>query len=299
MSENKQVQIRPVDQLKKVLENTSVKEQFANAMRENAQLFTASLIELFTGDTGLQKCAPSLVVMEALKAATLKLPLNRNLGFAWIVVYNKSYRDQDGQWQKQPIPQFQVGWRGYEQLAMRTGKYTCINCGPVLEGELKSIDKLSGMIDISGEPKSEEEVGYFAHFELVNGFKKTLYWPKEKIEKHAIKYNPECKKKGALSGNWKEHFSSRAASTVLKHLLKNYGIMSIEMNDAFGKDEEQQNYFDAEYSDLANTTPLISDDATQDEIIEAETADGESIDTDTGEVIQDQEMRTPPYELVD
>lgn len=280
MADN-QVATRPVDALKQVLANQSVQEQFQNALKENSGLFVSSLIELYSGDTYLQQCRPQLVVMEALKAATLKLPLNKNLGFAWIVPYNKSTRDGNG-WKKELIPQFQIGWRGYEQLAMRTGQYININCGPVYEGELKKIDKLSGTVDISGEATSDVEVGYFAHFELVNGFKKTLYWTRDKAEKHALKYNPECKKAGKLTGNWNEHFSSRAASTVLKHLIKNFGIMSVEMEQAFKRDEDTASAaFEAEYTELANSTPLIPENTEPDVI----NGTDEIIDQETGEVL--------------
>lgn len=288
---NTQIAVKPVDVLKNILASESVQAQFRNAMNENSGLFVASLIELYSGDTYLQQCKPALVVMEALKAATLKLPLNRNLGFAWIVPYNKSYKDNDGNWQKESIPQFQIGWRGYEQLAMRTGQYININCGPVFEGELKKIDKLSGHIDISGDATSDVEVGYFAHFELVNGFRKTLYWPKEKVEKHAIKYNPECKKAKGLAGNWKDHFSSRAASTVLKHLIKNYGIMSVDMEQAFRRDEDA---FDAEYREMANSTPLLPMDQSPGG---GDVWPNETIDGQTGEIIQPQEQAesAPPF----
>lgn len=270
MSENagKQVTVKPVDKLKNIMAMPSVQEQFRNALSDNAPLFVASLIDLYNGDSYLQRCDPGQVVMEALKAATLKLPLNRNLGFAWIVPFGNK-------------PQFQIGWRGIVQLALRTGQYKSVNSGPVFEGELKRIDKISGTVDLSGEALSEKEIGYFAFFELINGYQKTAYWSREKIEKHAIKYNQECKKAGKLVGNWKEHFSSRAASTVLKHLIKNFGIMSVEMEQALGRDED---VFEAEYREHANSTPLtpMQTGPEDREVVESET-----IDQDTGEIVQE------------
>jgi len=267
MSENKQVQARPVDRLKMILKSPSIEEQFQNALKENASLFASSLIELFAGDSYLQTCSPQLVVMEALKAATLRLPLNKNLGFAWIIPYKGK-------------PQFQLGWRGIVQLALRTGQYRNINCGPVFEGELKRIDKLSGALDLTGVATSDVEIGYFAFFELVNGYTKVEYWTREKVENHAIKYNQECKKAKALVGNWKEHFSKRASSTVLKHLIKNYGIMSVEMEDAFRKaDSNDSSVFDAEYTEMANTEPLESTP-----IVEPTSKEIEEVDPETGEV---------------
>jgi len=222
---------KPIEQLKDVMKIPSVVEQFQNSMAENSSLFVASIIDLFTSDEQLQKCPPGLVVAECLKAATLKLPINKGLGFAWVIARFNSKAGCH-------IPAFQIGWRGIVQLAQRTGQYRTINCGPVYEGELKKTNKLTGEVDISGEPTSDVAVGFFAYIELLNGFSKTLYWSKEKVESHAIKYNPECKKAGKLVNIWKEHFESRAMATVLKYLIQKYGIMSVEMTSAVRAEEE-------------------------------------------------------------
>jgi phage RecT family recombinase len=111
-----------VQNLKLTLAKASVQEQFKNALAHNAPLFIASLIDIYGGDTNLQKCQPSAVIMEALKAATLRLPINRSLGFAYIVPYGSK-------------PEFQIGYKGYIQLAMRTGAYRYINADVVYEGE--------------------------------------------------------------------------------------------------------------------------------------------------------------------
>lgn len=278
-TETTAVAVNRVSAMKQVLAAPSVQEQFQNALKDNAGLFVSSLIELYSGDNYLQQCKPQLVVMEALKAATLKLPLNKNLGFAWIIPYKKNWKE-NGAWKSELVPNFQLGWRGIVQLALRTGQYRNINCGPVLEGEFRKIDKLSGALDLSGVATSDKEIGYFAFFELVNGYTKTAFWTKEQAEQHAIKYNPECKKAGKLTGNWLEHFSKRAESTVLKHLLKNYGIMSVEMEQAISRDEERSNAaFDAEYSELANSEPLTIEAGH-----DADQLPGETIDQESGEV---------------
>ena len=254
MSDPKAVAIKPVNRLKTVLSAESVQEQFRNALQENAPLFIASLIDLYS-DRQLQQCEPADVVREALKAATLKLPINRNLGFAWIVPrYNSK--------EKRYIPQFQPGWKGIVQLAQRTGQYRYINCGPVYEGELRSISKLTGAMDIEGEAKSEEIVGYFAYIELLNGFSKPSFWPKAKVEAHALKYNQESKKAGKLAGNWLEYFDDRAMTTVLKHLISKYGIMSVEMITAIADTDER--------TPEARTEDEIQENANQGEVIDVE-----------------------------
>lgn len=249
--ENQQVATRPTDRLKKVMEQPTVKEQFRNALGDNSGQFVASLIDLYATDNYLQKCQPREVVMEALKAATLDLPINRNLGFAWVIPRYNSKR-------KEFVPSFQVGWKGIVQLALRTGQYRRINCGDVYEGELVEIDKLTGKIDLSGEATSDKIIGYFAYIEFLNGFSKASFWSKEQVVNHALTYNPECKKAGQLVSNWKLHFDSRAKSTVLKHLITKYGIMSVKMADVLAKDsgEDFDDGVEAEIAENANQEPL-------------------------------------------
>src|SRR6056297_1666908 len=127
--------------LKSILEKDSVQKQFKNALDENSGSFVASIIDLYNNDNYLRKCDPSAVVQEALKAATLKLPINKQLGFAYIVPYGDK-------------PEFQIGYKGYIQLAMRSGQYKHLNAGKVYEGEEIEHDKLKGNYYISGEAKS-------------------------------------------------------------------------------------------------------------------------------------------------
>lgn len=152
-------QITKVDQLKLVLNENSICAQIKNSLKEKAGAFRSSILDLYSGDNYLQKCEPRDVVMECLKAASLDLPIVKSLGFAYIVPYNNR-------------PTFIIGYKGLIQLAQRTGQYKTINAGIVYEGEYKGYDKLSGMIDISGERISDTVVGYFAYFQLLNGFEK-------------------------------------------------------------------------------------------------------------------------------
>lgn len=178
MAENTNTQIatRPVDRLKQVMASPSVQQQFQNALEKNSNLFVASLIDLYASDTYLQQCEPAQVVAEALKAATLKLPINKSLGFAYIVPYKK---------QGKQIPQFQLGYRGMIQLAMRSGIYKYLNADIVYEGEYKGYSKLTGDLDLTGEKKSDIVIGYFAYIESVNGFKKAVFATRDDMEAHA------------------------------------------------------------------------------------------------------------------
>jgi len=244
-----------IDILKSIMKAESVQEQFKNALAENSGAFVASVIDLYNGDTNLQNCEPKAVVMEALKAATLKLPINRSLGFAYIVPYNNSRKDQNGNWQKVVTPQMQIGYKGLIQLAMRTGQYKFINADVVYDGEVSTVNKLTGEIDFTGDKKSDKVVGYFSYIELLNGFSKTLYMTKEKVDAHAKKYS---KSFGANGSPWTVNYEEMALKTVLKGLLGRYGYLSVEMMNAFDHDQEHE---DTEVRDRANTKTIGFDDA--------------------------------------
>lgn len=254
--ENKPSVKQKVDILKDMLNAPSVNEQFENALKENRSSFVASLIDLYNGDEELQLCEPKAVIMEALKAATLKLPINKALGFAYIVVFKNSVKQPDGSWIKVATPTFMPGYKGYIQLAMRTGQYRYLNADMVYEGELKKVDKLTGEIDFSGEKTSDKVIGYFCHFELLNGFRKTLYVPLQNMAKHAKKYSPSLKdtkdrsttvddliklantEVNSKSVGWLGNFNQMAIKTVVRNLLSDYGYLSVEMQNVVVSDRE-------------------------------------------------------------
>ncbi len=218
---------RPIDKLKHILATQSVKEQFEAVLKENAGAFVASIIDLYNTDRTLQMCEPKNVVMEALKAASLKLPINKQLGFAWIVPYRDS---KTGQY----IPAFQLGYKGYIQLCMRTGAYRYINADIVYEGELVKHDKLTGEIEIDPSKRtSDQKVGYFAFIETLNGFRKTLYMTVEEVTKHAQQYSKSYSSKNSV---WATDFDAMALKTCLRLLLSKYGVMSVEMQRAYIED---------------------------------------------------------------
>lgn len=240
----KSTALTPVDLLKQHLNSDSVQIQFKNALRDNAGPFIASIIDLYGSDTNLQACSANAVIMEALKAATLKLPINKQLGFAWIV----PYKDKGGK----PVPQFQLGYKGYIQLAMRTGQYKYLNAGIVFEGCTVKTNVLTGETTIKGEPKNEKPLGYFAHMELLNGFTKTVYMTKEKVTAHAKKYSKSYGNKGSA---WTTDFDAMATKTVVRRLLSKYGILSVEMQTALLSDVEDE--VEAQHGEYANSGTVI------------------------------------------
>lgn len=226
MSKTKEIIVKPVDKLKNILATESVRAQFHNAMADNSPLFIASLIDIYGGDKSLQKCEPGAVVMEALKAAVLKLPLNKSLGFAWLIAYkikNKGY-----------APNFQIGYRGYIQMALRSGNYRYINADVLYKGHKVSKDLLTGNCMITGEAEDDKAIGYFAYFELLNGFKKSVFWTRKEVDRHAKRFS---KSYGTPFSPWKSDFDQMAVKTVLTALLKKYGILSVEMASALGSSD--------------------------------------------------------------
>jgi recombination protein RecT len=285
-----QQQPKPVDLLKSVIKAESVQQQFQNALGKHKDEFVASLIDLYTGDPQLQRCKPQAVVAEALRAATMRLALNKALGFAYIIVFNNSVKDPaTGQWMKVPTPTFVPGYKGYIQLAMRTGQYRTINADMVYEGELRNVDKLSGTIAFDGEKKSDKVVGYFCYFELLNGFSKVLYMSVEDMAKYALRYSPSFKGKekptfealvkqaqsGQVSNEvgWKGNFNDMALKTVIRRLLSKYGYLSIEMMNVIAKDDDEA---------MSDRNGLIAENANA-EVLPTE-ATYEEVDPATGEI---------------
>lgn len=258
MSEQKTTQsqapttTKKVDMLKGILNAPSVVEQFQNALAKNAPTFIASVIDLYNGDSKLQLCDPKAVVMEALKAAVLKLPINKALGYAYIIPFNNSKKDERGNWIKVMEPTFQMGYKGYIQLAMRTGQYRTLNADMVYDGELRKVNKLTGEIAFDGEKVSDKVIGYFCYFELLNGFSKTLYMTVEQMAAHAKRYSKGLKSETTVENlmnlanlpvaadsktvGWMGNFHGMALKTVIRILLSKYGYLSIEMQQAFGDD---------------------------------------------------------------
>lgn len=286
-----------------VLRAESVQQQFKNALGEHKDAFVASLIDLYTGDKSLQTCNTNALVSEALRAATLRLPLNKALGFAYIVVYNNSVKrvDENGNdvidpqthkpiYDKVPTPTFIPGYKGYIQLAMRTGQYKTINADYVYEGELRKVNKLTGEIAFDGEKKSDKIVGYFCYFELLNGFAKTLYVSVEDMAKYAKRYSPSIGYKTTIEQliakandgivakkvGWEGNFNDMALKTVIRRLLSKYGYLSVEMQNAISGDMEG--------ADFADRNNLIADGANK-MVIDTNVV-YEEVDTETGEIRQ-------------
>lgn len=194
------------------VENENIKKKFQEVLDKGAGAFVTSLLSLVKSSPQLTAADPKTVIGAAMTAATLKLPINPNLGFAYIIPYGKE-------------AQFQMGWKGYVQLAMRTGQYKTINAAVVYEGQIKDIDFITGEI-IRGKKKSDKVVGYVAYFELINGFSKTVYMSSEDMLRHAQTFSKSFSRSSSV---WKTNFDAMGLKTVIKQLISKYGIMSIDL----------------------------------------------------------------------
>ena len=182
--------------LNSMLDSDGYRKRFDELLGRRAPQFISSIITLVNADKNLQKAfyeAPVTVIQSALKAATFDLPIDPNLGYAYIVPFNNSVKQPDGSWIKRMEAAFILGYKGMNQLALRTGAYKTINVIDVRKGELKSYNRLTEEIDLDFiEDEDEREslpiIGWVGYFKLVNGTEKTLYMTKKQIEAHERKH---------------------------------------------------------------------------------------------------------------
>lgn len=239
LAERPQKQVDPSKLgLKALMSTPTMKNKFEEVLHDNANGFMANVMTLVSNDSYLADSEPMSIMSGALTVATLNLGLDKNLGYAYLVPFN-SRNKQTGKWEKKA--QFVLGYKGYIQLAQRSGQYRALNVIEVYEGELKSWNRLTEEFDFDPEGrKSEEVIGYVGYFELLNGFKKTVYWTKQEIEAHRIS-NSKDKDKTKKSGVWASDYDAMARKTVLRNMLSKWGILSIEMQKATVADEHVQN----------------------------------------------------------
>jgi recombination protein RecT len=216
MSEKKELTIRSL------MANDLVKQKFQEILGKNAPAFISSVITL-VATSALAKCEPKSILSAAVAAASLNLQINPSLGFAAIIPYKDT-------------AQFQIMTKGFIQLALRSGQFRNINVTEVYAGELKVIDRLTGEFDLSGQKTDDKVIGYAAYFELLNGFKKSMYMSIDTITKHGKRYSKTFE---IPSGSWKQNFDAMASKTVLKLLLSRYAPLSVEMQTAVMQDQSE------------------------------------------------------------
>ncbi len=213
--------ITPYTQLRDMARTESVQERFMQLLGDEGLPFIASVLTVVAESDRLMECDPASIWTAAAQAATYKLTVNPAIGWAYLVPYKKKAT-------------FQIGYKGYIQLAMRTNKYEKIHAGPIYEGQIIIEDQMTGDIRLEGARTSDEAIGYFAYFRLIGGYEKFTYMSDEEIRAHAEKYSQSY---GKNWSSWTKAFEAMAMKTVLKRLLSRYGIMSIDLKGAMSADE--------------------------------------------------------------
>lgn len=230
-----------------------IKHLVSQALGKNAQRFTAGIISAVSTNPLLEKCTQRSILSGALLGESLGLSPSPQLGQYYLVPFDK--KDKQGH-VIESNAQFVLGAKGYKQLAMRSGQYLDIDVLEIKEGEYKGRDKRTGkqvfeFIENDDERDALPTVGYMAYFELLNGFRKQVYWTKAKMIKHADTYSPAFhadKYEDFISGKipknelykyssfWYKNFDEMAFKTLIRHLISQWGVMSIEMQDALTHD---------------------------------------------------------------
>ena len=249
MSEEKQIATTDKS-VKALFANEQVAAKFKEVLGAKSAGFIASVLQI--ASLNLPKnVEPKSVLNAALMAATLDLPVNNNLGFFYIISYNQ--KQGDGSYL--PVAQAQLGYKGFLQLAQRSGLYENISATPIYEGQLKSTNPLTGYEFDFTKKDSDKIVGFAGYFSLLNGFKKTFFMSTEEMQAHGLKYS---KTYSSASSLWKKDFIGMGNKTVLKLLISKFGPLSIEMQKAIISDQAVINdvdtddvtYVDNSYEDV-------------------------------------------------
>lgn len=214
------------------LNNPKVKANIVSVVGEkNIQTFTAAIVSATQANPQLKECTAGSILSAALLGESLKLPPSPQLGFCYIVPYKTE-------------AQFQMSAKGYKQLAIRTGQYRKIVTSAIKQGELTFYNPITE--EFGFEPVMDMEIreklptiGYYAMFELNNGFRKEIYWSRERMENHARRYSMSYKydiEKKQSKSFWSKDFDGMAEKTMIRQLISKWGIMSVEMQKAFDGD---------------------------------------------------------------
>lgn len=241
------------------LTNDAVKNQINNVVGgKNGTRFISSIVSAVTTNPALKECENSSILNAALLGESLKLSPSPQLGQFYLVPYNDKNKGKQAQ--------FQIGYKGYLQLAIRSGQYKKINVLPIKEGELIKFDPLNEEIEVNliedeEERENAKTIGYYAMFEYTNGFRKAIYWSRNKMIKHADRYSSAFSKDATstkygtkvsfedyeagkypekdawmYSSFWYKDFDEMAKKTMIRQLISKWGIMSIDMQNAYEND---------------------------------------------------------------
>lgn len=270
---------------KQLMNSQVVKDKFNNVLGKRSTQFMTSLINTVNENYQLKKADPNSIVSSALVAAALDLPINQNLGYMYIVPYGKTATPQ-------------IGYKGYIQLAQRSGQYKHLNAIPVYKGELKSWNPLTE--EVVYEPQqdrdtNEDPIGYLGYMELLNGFSKTVYWTRKQIDDHRKEFSKSGGNGDKPKGVWAAHYDAMALKTVLRNMLTKWGPMTVDVQTASLADSGSYEHFNEGPRDVTpadsqeeQTQNLLNDfhkskgqstEQTKKPVKEAKNDDGQQVQT--------------------
>lgn len=268
-----------------ILDGEKMRNRFDELLGKRTPQFLSSLVSMINDNKDLQETfyqSPMSVIKSALQAASYDLPIDPALGYAYIVPFNNSYKDENGNWQKKKQATFVMGYKGMTQLCLRTGAYKNVpDAVDVRDGELVSYNRLTGeavfnWIEDEDEREALPIIGYAGYFQLKNGAEKTIYMTRKQIEAHERK-----NRKGQSMGKgWREDFDAMARKTVLRRLIGKYGLMSIEYRDG---DKDTMKLATAlaqqDFPDTAIPDGYVLDESTGEVSSPAQITEGKSAET--------------------
>ncbi|OOM06797.1 recombinase RecT [Clostridium saccharobutylicum] len=202
---------------KNLINSDDVKSKFTEVLKDKAIQYINSIINLVNSDKDLIECEPKSIIDACMSAVSLDLSVDKNLEYVEIIPYKKKAN-------------FQLGYRGYIQLLLRTGEYKSVNIIEVYEGQLKSWNQLAEEFDIDFTyKKSDAVIGYAGYFEMLNGFRKSVYWSKENMD--ALRENSF-----KSDTRWNNDYKAMAKRAVIRNMISKWGSLSIEMEKAYCED---------------------------------------------------------------
>lgn len=273
------------------LGSDAVKASVAKVVNEkNMDRFVTSIVSAVQANPTLAKCTNQSILSAALMGESLQLPPSPQLGYYYFVSY-KNKKQINGKWTEMEEASFQLGWKGMVQLAIRSGLYKNIVCNVIKEGEIEynPITEEISLHPITdpAEREKAKTIGYYAAFELLSGFKKQIFRPIEAIQAHAKQYSKSYRydlNYGKKSSPWSTNFDAMAKKTMLRELLGKWGIMSVEMQQAYVNDmgviddDGSVRYVDNQQTIEEKVHEDIAVNANSQEFEEAEVIDAEVVE---------------------
>ena len=220
------------------INSPSTQKYLADVLGDRKMSFVNNLVALVANNANLQQCEPYTLMFAAMKATALSMPLDNSIGMAYIIPYNDNKKGIT-------VAQFQIGWRGFVQLALRSGMFKSINATEIREGEMLGRNRLTGELNFKFEENDEKRaklpiIGYVSHFKLLNGYESVFYMSKAEVEAHAKRYSQTYASKKDYIRNaskWTTDFDMMALKTVTKLNISKNAPLSVELKDAMQADQ--------------------------------------------------------------